>query len=170
MPAAIAAGVGSLACLLPWYTVDFAAAGQALEQSMGKAFGGQSAGMQGMGDAMSSMLGGLGLQGSATASGIDAWFGIVALLVFGTGAVLHLLSTSSATDEASRKNLLLGAVALSIVGSACALFGLGSIGGPVSPHIGLVVAILAGGAATALSLRRLNSPAPARRRVRGSTA
>jgi hypothetical protein len=157
MPAAIVAGIGALACFLPWYRVNLGAMGSALDASFASAFGGNAqGGFEGLGKSMSGMLSGLGVSGTVNAAGVSNWIGVVALLALGAAAVLHLLE-SSQRDAHSRSNLLVGSVALSVLGSGCALFGLSQIGGPVGVHVGLVATLLGGIGATVLSVRRMQA-------------
>lgn len=157
MPAAIVAGIGALACFLPWYRVDLGSLGSALDASLRNAMGGaQGGGLQGFGNAMNSTFGSLGVTGTVTATGVDGWAGIVALLALGAVAVLHLLESSQGAADA-RSNLLVGSVALGVLGSGCALYGLSQLGGPVGIHVGLVATLLGAIGATVLSVKRLQA-------------
>lgn len=162
IPASIAAGVGALACFLPWYNFQLASFDSALDTAVTNAFGASVPGgsFPGFGDEVSGIFGGLSeLVGTVSVTGIDMWPGMVALLALAAAAIMHLLELSQG-NEKSRSNLLVGSVILSAVGGACAIYGLSQIGGPVGVHVGLVMTLLGGLGATVLSVKRLQAFGP----------
>ena len=158
MPAAISAGVGALACFLPWYRVSLGSLGSALDATVASAFGGapSGAGFQGMGSSLTNAMGGLGISGTVTAKGVDGWFGVVAMLVLAAAAFLHVMVPSQ-RDQATRRNMLMGSLALGGLGIVCTLYGLSNLGGPVGIHVGLVVTLLGSVGATVFAMKQLQS-------------
>ncbi len=144
MTATIAAAVAALACFLPWFRIDFAAAVSAMPAMPG---------MEGIGSAMSGMLSGLA-GASVNAAGVDGWVGVATLVTFAVAAALLLIEGNAASKQ-SRGPLLVAAVVVSAVGSGFVLYAATQLGGPVGIHIGLVVTILAAVATMMLSVRRM---------------
>jgi hypothetical protein len=153
MPAAIAAGVGALACFLPWLSVQLGSFSRALDAAFGGfAQGGgiaQGADFQAFGN----MFGGLG---AVSVSGIGMWPGKIALVALAAAAIMHLFEPSRGSEK-SRSNLLVGSVILSAVGCGCAIYVISQLGGPASVHVGLVVTLLGGVGAVVLSVKRLRA-------------
>ena len=104
----------------------------------------------------SDLFGGLAVTGSVSVTGLDMWPGKFALLALIVGAIMHLLESSQGSEK-TRSNLLVGSVILSAIGSGFAVYALSQIGGPVDVHVGLVVTLLGGVSAVALSVRRLQA-------------
>jgi hypothetical protein len=147
MPAAIAAGVGALACFLPWISGQLGSFSRALDA----AFGGIAQGAEFQ--AFGNMFGGLG---AVSVSGIAMWPGKIALVALAAAAIMHLFEPSRGSEK-SRSNLLVGSVILSAVGCGCAIYVLSQLGGPASVHVGLVVTLLGGVGAVVLSVKRLRA-------------
>jgi hypothetical protein len=158
---ALAAAAGAIACLLPWFRVDLSKLGAALDHAANDAFGRlgnvqiEGAPMAGFGEAMNGVFGTLGVQGTVTAAGIDSWVGVTVLILLAVSATLQLVASSA--DNGSARTMVTVSLVGSVLATCFSLYACTQLGGPVGPHIGLGIAVVAAAVATTASVRRLGS-------------
>ena len=106
-------------------------------------------------EAMNGVFGTLGVQGTVTAAGIDSWVGVTVLILLAVSATLQLVASSA--DNGSARTMVTVSLVGSVLATCFSLYACTQLGGPVGPHIGLGIAVVAAAVATTASVRRLGS-------------